>query len=207
LLGSLRLRPAIKRARGVCALLKRDEGNLVEYAIVVILFLTLMFGIAGFGHMFYAYQYVNHAAKSAARWAAVNGATCNSDAAYSTNGKGSCTTPATSGCASGSPSPWGGFCLASSTTPVASGDISNYVEMITPSNINWNKVNVTSTWNPAGASGPPGCGGSSTTKPPPGNEMGCIVQVQVQYTYNFIFPLISTSPMTLTSTAETVISH
>jgi len=39
------------------------------------------------------------------------------------------------------------------------------------------------------------------------NYPGCTVEVQVQYTYNFIFPLIRTTPITLTSTAEMVIAH
>src|SRR5271157_5596013 len=57
--------------------LKKEEGtNLLEYGLVAILFMTLMFGLMGLGQMLYGYHFVGHAAKSAARWAAVNGATC-----------------------------------------------------------------------------------------------------------------------------------
>jgi len=51
------------------------------------MFLTMLFGAGGFGHALYAYHFVSHAAKSASRWAAVNGSTCASD--------NSCTAPAT----------------------------------------------------------------------------------------------------------------
>src|SRR5690348_2571995 len=66
---------------------QEERGStLLEFAIVCMLFLTMLFGICGFGHALYAYHFVSHAAKSAARWAAVNGSTCASD--------GSCPSPA-----------------------------------------------------------------------------------------------------------------
>jgi len=56
----------------------------VETAFVFsILLLPVLLGIMGFGHALYAYHFVSHASKTAARWAAVNGATCSND--------GSCT--------------------------------------------------------------------------------------------------------------------
>ena len=68
--------------------LKRKEkgATLVEFAFILILVLTILLGIMGFGHALYAYHFVNHAAKEATRWAAVNGQTCNSD--FSCNGSG-----------------------------------------------------------------------------------------------------------------------
>jgi len=36
---------------------------LVEYAFVLILFLSLLFGISGFGHALYVYHAINNAAK------------------------------------------------------------------------------------------------------------------------------------------------
>jgi Flp pilus assembly protein TadG len=51
----------------------------VEYALSVLLFLLLVFGIAGFGHALYTYHFLNHAAKEAARYAAVRGLNCTDD--------------------------------------------------------------------------------------------------------------------------------
>lgn len=188
-------------ASAACGKLNRDEGtNLLEYAIVVILFFSLLFGIAGFGHMLYAYQYVNHAAKSAARFAIVNGANCNSDAAY---GKkvGSCMAPIT--CSTGSCS-----VCSSGCAPATASDITNYVQMITPSSILFSKVTVTPTWNPSDSPTYSECGGASAGTPSSTNSnIGCTVQVNVQYSYDYIFPLLGTKTLNLQSTAQMVIAH
>jgi len=39
------------------------------------------------------------------------------------------------------------------------------------------------------------------------NYPGCITSVQVQYTYNFIFPLVSAIPIHMSSTSEMTIVH
>src|SRR5579859_343491 len=68
--------------------LNRQAGStLVEFALVFILFMTMLLGIAGFGHALYAYHFVSESAREATRWAIVNGSTCASDA--------SCSAPAT----------------------------------------------------------------------------------------------------------------
>jgi len=68
--------------------LRREGGaGLVEYAFVFIPFMTMLFGICGFGLALYDYHFVSHAAREATRWAAVNGRTCASDS--------TCTAPAT----------------------------------------------------------------------------------------------------------------
>jgi Flp pilus assembly protein TadG len=69
------------------ALAREDGTDLVEFAIVFLLLMTLLFGIAGFGHALYAYHFVSNEAREATRWAAVNGSTCGVDL--------SCTAPAT----------------------------------------------------------------------------------------------------------------
>ena len=66
---------------------KESGATLVEMAFIVILLLTILYGIMGFGHALYAYHFVNNAAKEGARWASVNGSACTSD--------GSCGSPAT----------------------------------------------------------------------------------------------------------------
>src|SRR5258708_13251368 len=54
-------------------------ASLVEYAFVVILFFSLIFGISGFGHALFVYHHLNNAAKEATRYAAVRGLTCSND--------------------------------------------------------------------------------------------------------------------------------
>ena len=39
------------------------------------------------------------------------------------------------------------------------------------------------------------------------NDPTCTVNVQVSYKYNFILPLVHISPLTLTSTSDTTITH
>jgi Flp pilus assembly protein TadG len=166
-----------------------NQGStLLEYSLVLILFLTLVFGMTGFAQFLYAYHFVNYAARDAARWAAVNGGTCNTDA--SCNGKG-----------------------GMDSQPATASDIETYVKNIAPPGIDTSNTNscdssatldVCATWPVESGSdaSPAGCSNAATK-----NYPGCTVQVQVQYKYNFVFPLIRTSPVTLTSTSQMVISH
>jgi Flp pilus assembly protein TadG len=150
------------------ALTGEDGTDLVEFAIVFLLLMTLLFGIAGFGHALYAYHFVTNEAREATRWAAVNGSTCATDS--------SCTAPATA-------------------TAVQS-----FVTNHTPLGIDSTQVTVTPTWNPAGSFGPSIC---NTTN----NAPGCTVEVQISYNFRFVFPLISTTVLPLSSTSEMVIAH
>ena len=198
---------AVTRRRGVIRgsrHLRRLEadagGSLVEYALVTILFMTILFGIGGFAHMLYVYHFVDHSAKEAARWASVNGFSCNDDAPYSTNGNGSCTAPVK--CA-------GGSCTECTTgcTYAKSADITNFVQMVTPSGVDSTKIAVTATW--------PGDGSTFCTGT--NNGPSCPVQVQVSYAFNFILPLLpsvrtTTAPCNkpgfcLSSTSQMVIAH
>lgn len=148
----------------------RQRGTtLVEFAFVIITFMTFLFGVVGFGHALYTYHFLNNAAKDASRWAAVNGSTCNSDS--SCNG----TAPMNNG-------------------PASSTDIDTYVRSHVPTGINGaaganatsTPLKVTVAWTaPAGAS-PPIC----TTV---ANSPGCTVNVTVSYAFNFILPLLPTS--------------
>jgi Flp pilus assembly protein TadG len=158
--------------------LRREEGAaLLEYAIIFILMMTLLFGIMGMGQMLYSYHFVSSVARDATRWAAVNGYTCNSD--------GSCTAPATG------------------------PDVKTYVTNHTPLGIDSSQVTTTPNWNPAGSNGPTICSagvkGISAVKID--NYPGCTVQVQVSYNYTFVFPLIRTKPLPLSSTSEMIIAH
>lgn len=115
--------------------LKREDGNnLVEYAITLIFYLMLLFGILDFGRALYTYHFVSNAAREAARWAAVNGATCGDDS--SCNG----TAPMNSG-------------------PASPTDIQNYVTNITPQGIDRTRISTNSQWlAPAGS--PATCAGT-----------------------------------------------
>jgi Flp pilus assembly protein TadG len=110
--------------RPVFARLAGESGsNLVEYAILFIAFMMLMFGITGFGHALYAYTFVSNVARDASRWAAVNGATCGGD--NSCNGAG-----------------------VMNTGPASPTDVSTYVTNRTPLGIDPNQITVTTTWIP-----------------------------------------------------------
>lgn len=56
-------------------------GNaLTEFALVLPLVLTGIFGVIDFGRALYTYHFVSNAAREATRWASVRGETCNRSA-------------------------------------------------------------------------------------------------------------------------------
>lgn len=162
---------------------------LVEYAFVLILFLSLLFGISGFGHALYVYHAINNAAKEGTRWAAVNGHNCNDDL----------TCDGTNGMNSG---------------PATKPQIESYVAAHLPASLDASNATVTASFL-ADSGSPPVCtvavadptGSPGSTVGPFDNNPGCTVQVTVQYTYNFMFPLIHTSPVNMSVTSEMVIAH
>lgn len=60
---------------GRCAMDERGQ-NLVEFALVLILALTIIFGVIDFARALYAYEFVAHAAREGTRYAMVRGAQC-----------------------------------------------------------------------------------------------------------------------------------
>jgi len=67
--------------------LKGDCGSaIVEYAIVFLLFMTMIMGTIDFGRALYTYHYLSNVTRDASRWAAVNGSACGGDS--SCNGAG-----------------------------------------------------------------------------------------------------------------------
>jgi Flp pilus assembly protein TadG len=168
----------------------RDERGaaIVEYALVFLIFSAIVFGILGMGQAMYAYHFVSHAAREGARYAAVRGFTCTSD--------NSC---AASNSASGV------------AGPATGADVQTYVRNMAPTGIDSTKVTATS----CGVSGGTACANSTPTictaavgtvaaQP---NWPGCTTQVQVQYTYNFVVPLVHTGALTLTSSSDLIIVH
>ncbi len=211
------------RARG----LKRENGStLIEYAFVFVVFVAIVWGIIDFSRALYAYHFVGHAAKSAARWAAVNGGmppgsttpTCNSDAGGSD--PGSCTAPVT--CTTANTPSTCSLCTTNCTNATQK-DIGNYVTMITPVGIDPSRISTSATWPTPTAPEPTVC----TTQPnvsgcdcytmPSSNPKpaGCVVEVTVSYQFSFLFPSIldlthfgaAPAPITLSSTSEVVIDH
>ncbi len=53
---------------------QRTRGNtMIEAAITMVLFFTLLFGIVGWGRAVWAYVWTSHSAREASRWASVRG--------------------------------------------------------------------------------------------------------------------------------------
>jgi Flp pilus assembly protein TadG len=178
-------------------------ASLVEYAFILFIFLTLIFGIGGFGHALFVYHFLDHAAKEATRYAAVRGSSCGND--------GSC---ASLNSASGT------------AGPATLSDVQQYVTSITPQSIDSTKITVTACGlggasTACADSTPTVCttaiGSGATAIPATPNYPGCTVEVQVSYAYNFIFPFLpsvstTTAPCTstgicMTSTSEMIIAH
>src|SRR6266487_5681744 len=171
-------------AHGAASCRRQGERGaaLVEYAFVVILFLTLLFGISGFGHALFVYHHLNNAAKEATRYAAVRGSDCSNDLS----------------------------CLASNsasgiTGPTTIADVRAFVRSITPQSIPSAQLTITvcgvsDAVVACPASGPAVCAVTV-------NSPGCTVSVQVQYAYNFIFPLMRATPINMSSTSQMVIAH
>jgi len=194
---------------------RRQAGaTLVEWAFVFMLLLLVFFGISGFGHMLYVYHFVDHAAKEAARYASVRGATCGTltDSSGQTVGDSSCTaTNSASGTAG----------------PTTQSDVTQFVVNITPPGIDTSSggcsgsacLATTVSWpvqsagsanpSPAVCSSAQAGKGSGTQAYP--NWPGCTVQVTVSYQFSFIFPLLpwctSTTPCNLSTTSQMVIEH
>jgi Flp pilus assembly protein TadG len=51
-------------------------SNLLEYGVILTLFLTMLFGVIDFGRALYAYHFVADAAREGTRYAIVRGSTC-----------------------------------------------------------------------------------------------------------------------------------
>jgi Flp pilus assembly protein TadG len=81
----------------------------------------------------------------------------------------------------------------------SSGDVNTYVQSLsTGIGLDPTKVTTTTTWV-----APPGNLAICTSPP---NSPGCVVQVQVQYSFQFLFPLLP-SGFTMQSTSQMVISQ
>jgi Flp pilus assembly protein TadG len=143
-------------------------------AITLIVYLLMLFAVVDFSRALYAYHFVSHVARDAARLAAVNGADCADD--------GSCN---------------GAFPMHSGPLASDDGSIQTYVRTFTPPGINSTSVTASVIWP----------GTPATTCSAPLNSPGCTVEVTVQYPFNFLAPIVSTTTVEMTSTSAMVIAH
>jgi Flp pilus assembly protein TadG len=168
--GSLRILVRSKTERG---------ATLVEFALVVMLFMVMVLGIIDFSRALYIYHFLSNSARDATRWTAVNGSTCGND--NSCNGTG-----------------------GMNMGPAKDADIIAYVKNRVPTGIDASLVTVQITW-PMQTDSPPICNPSDSNYTY--DYPGCTVQVQVSYPLNFIFPLIHSGTLMLSSTSEMIIVH
>jgi Flp pilus assembly protein TadG len=148
--------------RSLATLRSQRGSTVVEFALSVLVLLSLVFGVMDFGRALSTYHAVCYAAREGARFAMVNGSASNSPA----------------------------------TAPTIATYAKN-ASSLTPSALNYDPqspdtsagtMNVYTTWNP-------------------NNKAGSTVQVKVQYNYKFMFPLLPSAPVTLSSTSQMVISQ
>jgi Flp pilus assembly protein TadG len=167
------------------SLLKADSGSsLVEYAIVFIILMAMLLGIADFSRALYAYHFVSSSARDAARYASVRGSTCGptpvGDCSCSCTGYYS---------ASGVAGPY--------SQTDATTDIQDFVKNV-PTGINPAQLTITPSWP-----NPNALAACTATY----NAPGCTVKVQVSYQFAFFSPLVSKNTLTFSSTSQEIITH
>jgi Flp pilus assembly protein TadG len=165
-------------------------ATLYEFAAILPILLFLMVGIIDFGRAMYAYHFVSGAARAATRWAGVRGASCNNK--YIT------------------------------PCPAAESDILNFVHTLAPpgmyvsstagcttTTVGCLTINTSTAFIWPGTTTTGGVAGSDCTNSGanPTNTPGCVVQVQVEYTFSFGIPLFKFGNMILSSTSDMVISQ
>jgi len=90
--------------------------------------------------------------------------------------------------------------------PAAASDVQTYVKNVSGLGLNPAQITVNTTWLPS-PSADVLCPYTVSPGSYPENSPGCVVQVQVVYSYNFILPLLPTSSFNLQSTSQMVISQ
>jgi Flp pilus assembly protein TadG len=166
-----------------------EEGStLIETSFVLIVLLTIIFGIMEFGRFMYVYHFASEVAREATRYAVVRGATWSTACA----------------------SPQSLECYASAT------NVSAYVQTLTPTSITsatWsstcgtaNVPVVCTTWPGTLSGAATTCPGASPTTGI-ADSPGCLVEVQVSLPFQFYLPFMPNATYTIQSTSEMVISQ
>jgi Flp pilus assembly protein TadG len=148
---------------------------MIEFAISAVVLFTCIFGIIGCSQLLYAYHFTSYAAREATRYAMVRGST------------------------------WGSTSCASTTTSVCNATNANvqaYVQTIVPPGMNsGTPLTVTTTWPGTELAG----SATTCTTANGNNSPGCLVMVQVNYSFSYLLPFLPTTALTLKSTSEVVI--
>jgi Flp pilus assembly protein TadG len=161
-------------AQGLRKFCQDQSGNeLVEFALSMVIFFTVIFGIIDCSRALYADHYVAYVANEATRYAMVRGSSWQGT---------SCTTPSTFSC------------------DATASNITNMVTSITPLGFVASNLSVTSTWP---GTTPTGSACATTNGV---NSPGCIVQVTVKYSFNFVLPFLPANTLNLQSTSAVAIS-
>ena len=166
--------------------LKGDCGSsLVEYAIVFLLFMTMIMGTIDFGRALYTYHYLSNVTRDAARWAAVNGHACTLD--NSCNGQG-----------------------YMDNQPATQSDVQTFITNQTPPGIDKTKLTATVTW-PVSTVSPPTC---ATTQNAPGCTVEVQLSYAFSFISPLVSRLIPatacgkyTANLCLNSVSEMIIAH
>lgn len=176
------LRPFLNNSRKRALLHREDGATLVEFAFSCGIFIAVSFGIVVLCWALFTYEYVDYAAREAARWASVRGSECSYD---------STTMP---------------DCNADQT------DIADYVKSLNFPLINTDPsiLTVTAGWYQANAIPPTSTNpetwtycGKDVQCNTPGNE----VRVTVSYSFGYFIPFIGGFAPTVSSSSQWVISQ
>lgn len=163
-----------------CALEDETGSQLVEFAISLLLLLTLVFGILGCSLAMYSYHFVTYAAQEGARYAIVRGS----------HWKTSCGTSAPPN-----------FALTYGCT-AAQSDVQNYVKNLAMPGINQNNVTVTAAWPGTTPDCSSGCTACATT-----NKQGCLVKVTVSYRFVPFMPFVPRNSISYSGTSVKTIQE
>jgi Flp pilus assembly protein TadG len=167
--------------------LRDDCGSaLVEYAIVFLLFMTMIMGAIDFGRALYTYHYLSNVTRDAARWAAVNGSACGGD--NSCNGQG----------------------YMHSGPVLLSSDVQTFITNQTPPGIDTTKLTTTLTW-PVSTDSPATC---ATTQNAPGCTVEVQLSYAFSFISPLVSKVIpatacgsTTANLCMNSTSEMIIAH
>jgi Flp pilus assembly protein TadG len=168
----------------------RDEqgANLIEFALSILLLLLLVFAILDLSRAMYAYEFVSYAAQEGARYAMVRG----SETSYAA-------------CATTAPP---SFTLGFECT-AAPSDIQNFVQTLALPGIAQSNIAAATTWSgntpDCTSSGNAAC--SACTSPNNVKSKGCIVNVQVSYTFSFLGPFMPKAGISFSGASQKVIQQ
>lgn len=177
----MKTRKSIRRLR---RLAREEHGaELVEFAMTVLILMSLLVGAIGFTLAMYTYHFVSSAAQQGMRFAVVRGYT------WSKNVTANCSTSSTN------------FAMVYDCTASAT-DIQNYVQSLATAGINPANVAINTDGSYVWPGNTPAGGTCS-----PANSQGCLVKVTVSYTFTFfnLFALQKLPALSMSATSEGVI--